>query len=64
MTDKMGTVTKFIDMNKVEYKLGISYQEAFDLMSRTINGLYDLIEHLQQRVLLLEKEANGDSDER
>ena len=51
-----------IDMNKVEYRLGVSYQEAMDAMSRTINGLYDIIEILQKRVLELELKAD-DLDE-
>jgi hypothetical protein len=55
-------MTMKIDMNKVEYRLGVSYQEALDAMNRTINGLYDVIEHLQQRVLLLEITESGDSD--
>jgi len=46
--------TLSIDLSKVEYRLGISYQEAMDAMSRTINGLYDIIEILQKRVLELE----------
>ena len=44
-----------IDLNKVEYRLGVSYQEALDAMTRTINGLYDVISVLQNRVLELEK---------
>lgn len=43
-----------IDMNKVEYALGVSYKEALDIVNRTINGLYTVIEALQQRVLELE----------
>lgn len=56
-----GHVVK-IDMNKVEYRLGVSYQEAMDAMSRTINGLYDIIEILQKRVLELELKVD-DLDE-
>ena len=43
-----------IDLDKIEYRLGVSYKEAMDAMSRTINGLYDIIEMLQKRVLELE----------
>lgn len=56
-----GHVVK-IDMNKVEYRLGVSYQEAMDAMNRTINGLYDIIEILQKRVLELELKVD-DLDE-
>jgi len=48
-------MTMKIDMNKVEYRLGVSYQETLDAMNRTINGLYDVISVLQNRVLELEK---------
>lgn len=43
-----------IDMSKIEYRLGISYEETLDVMNRTINALYDVIESLQKRVLDLE----------
>lgn len=56
----MGT----IDMNKVEYSLGVSYKEAMDMLTRSINGLYAVIDALQQRVLELELEADKrDSEE-
>lgn len=47
-----------IDLSKVEYRLGVSYQEALDTMNRTINGLYEIIEALQNRVLELESQVD------
>jgi hypothetical protein len=37
------------------YSLGFSTKEAIDMLTRTVNGLYDIIEVLQNRVLELEK---------
>ncbi len=51
-----------IDMNKVEYRLAVSYQEVIDALTRNINELYDIIEKLQERVLLLEITESGDGD--
>jgi len=45
-------------MNKVEYALGVSYKEALDMLNRTVNNLYTLIEVLQDRVLELEIESD------
>ena len=52
------SVTQRIDMNKVEYALGVSYKEALDMLNRTVNNLYTLIEVLQDRVLELEIESD------
>ncbi len=51
-----------IDMSKVEYRLGVSYQETIDALTRNINELYSIIEKLQERVLLLEITESGDGD--
>jgi len=44
-----------LDLNKVEYALGVSYKEALDMLNRTVNNLYDVISVLQNRVLVLEE---------
>ena len=44
-----------IDLNKVEYALGVSYKEAVDMLNRTVNNLYDVISVLQHRILVLEE---------
>lgn len=41
-----------------EYLLGVSYKEALGAVTRTLNGLYVVIEALQHRVLQLELEAD------
>jgi len=38
-----------------EYLLGVSYKEALGAVTRSVNGLYDVINVLQNRVLELEK---------
>lgn len=38
-----------------EYLLGVSYKEALGAVTRSVNGLYDVISVLQNRVLELEK---------
>lgn len=37
-----------------EYLLGVSYKEALGAVTRSVNGLYSIIEALQNRVLELE----------
>ncbi len=49
------TMTISVDLNKVEYALGVSYKEAVDMLNRTVNNLYDVISVLQTRVLVLEE---------
>jgi hypothetical protein len=44
-----------IDLNKVEYELGVSYHEALSMVTRLVNEAYDLINVLQTRVSLLEE---------
>lgn len=38
-----------------EYLLGVSYKEALGAVTRSVNGLYDAIIVLQNRILELEK---------
>lgn len=44
-----------IDLNKVEYELGVSYHQALSMVTRLVNEAYDLINVLQNRVTELEK---------
>jgi hypothetical protein len=53
------TVIQKINMDKVEYLLGVSYKEALDMINRNLNATYSLIEALQERVLELEKQVDG-----
>lgn len=41
-----------------EYLLGLNYKDAMDLMTRSLSGLYVVIEALQNRVLELELELD------
>lgn len=52
-----------IDLNKIEYRCGMSYQEAMDMANRNINDLYQIIETLSNRVLELEIQERGRIDE-
>ena len=44
-----------IDLNKVEYELGVSYKQALSMVTRLVNESYDLIAVLQNRVSELER---------
>ena len=46
-----------IDLNKVEYMLGVSYKEALDMLSRVNNELHDIIHTMQERIMRLELEV-------
>lgn len=46
-----------IDLNKVEYELGVSYKQALSMVTRLVNEAYDLIHVLQNRVSELERYA-------
>lgn len=46
-----------IDLRKVEYELGMSYQEAMDMVVRVTNELHDIIHTMQERIMCLEREV-------
>ncbi len=46
-----------IDLNKVEYMLGMSYKEALDMLCRVHNEQSDIINTMQERILCLEREV-------
>jgi hypothetical protein len=46
-----------IDLNKVEYELGISYKEALSMAIRTNNELHDIVHAMQERIMCLEREV-------
>ena len=46
-----------IDLNKVEYELGMSYQEAMDMVVRVTNELHEIIHTMQERIMCLEREV-------
>ncbi len=48
-----------IDMSKVEYRLGVSYQALLDALNVTINSLYKITQALKERVLELELEVRS-----
>jgi hypothetical protein len=52
--ESMGTIIN-IDLNKVEYELGVSYKQALSMVTRLVNESYDLIAVLQNRVSELER---------
>ena len=51
-----------IDLNKVEYELGMSYKEALGMAIRTNNELHDIVMDLQNRILKLEMKLNEGSE--
>jgi hypothetical protein len=46
-----------IDLNKVEYSLGMSYKEAMAMVIRATNELHDIIHAMQERITCLEREV-------
>lgn len=60
MTLKLDDIWKLLNerlkpAENQEYLLGVSYKEALGAVTRSVNGLYDVISVLQNRVLELEK---------
>ncbi len=41
-----------------EFRVGVSYKEAIDALTGTVNWMYGVLDGLQGRVLWLEKEIN------
>ena len=46
-----------IDLNKVEYGLGISYKEALSMSIRANDKLHGIVHEMQERIMRLEREV-------